>query len=202
MIYAIGDSHAKFCFHDIPGVEYHHIGSITMRRVSHKEDPLIEQEIAKINLVAGDYLIFCFGEIDVRCHAKPIIDYYKGMTAYELLKEWVENYASRIALLDKGGVRIALASIVPPTSKEINVDKVKRISYPATGSDEERAVYTKQANFFMASECFWRGWIYLDIYSQYVDGYGMLPSERGDGTVHIEDNEKVKELLKEVSCVK
>jgi len=199
MIYAIGDSHAKFCFRGIPEVTILHIGTITLRRILHSEDTLLAETIAAIEPTESDFIIFCFGEIDIRCHVKSIVEHRTTITMEGLLKDWASKYALIIAALQTNGARLGILSIIPPTSKETTK---KEVRYPAHGLDIERALYTKTINRHLEEVCKERGWIYFDVYSPYVDESGMLPTERGDGTIHIGDNKKVKELLREVSCVK
>ena len=206
MIYAIGDSHATCSFKDISGVTILAHRGVTLKRMTYVEDNILTNIIKKLRLTSKDYLLFCFGEVDIRCHVKPIIDHRKKTTLDELLQDWANRYASRIALLNNNGAKIIIMSVVPPTSKERIVvpkgstEKILVIIPPAHGLDKERSLYTQTINKYLKIECEQRGWHYLDVYSKYVDKEtGMMLKGKGDGTVHIGDVTQVKELLDELT---
>ena len=187
MIHAIGDSHVIFSYSNIPGVCVHYVGAVTLKRVGNLEDEIISDRILSMNLTNKDYVVFCFGEIDVRCYVKPTIEHRKKTTLDSLLQEWTRDYTYRIASLPLSGAKVAITSVLPPTTKEL-ADSVK---WPVGGGDFERAIYTQRINEYLKRECVNRNWIYLDTYSQYVDEHGMLPPEKSDGTVHLKENTKI-----------
>jgi hypothetical protein len=205
MIYVIGDSHATCTFKDIKGVIILARRGVTLKRMTYVEDDILINIIKKLPLTNKDYIIFCFGEVDIRCHIKPIIDHRKRTTLDSLLSDWVDRYASRISLLNNKGAKIVIMSVIPPTSKErIIIDKKTQekifvILPPAHGLDKERVLYTETINKYLKLECEKRKWIYFDVHSKYVDNKTrMMQNGLGDGTVHIGNVSYVKELLKDL----
>jgi hypothetical protein len=166
---------------------------LTLGRASQVEDTVIPPIIKKMKLTKDDFVIFCFGEIDIRCYVKPTVEHRKSITLDGLLETWAKNYCHRISLLDLNNAGIVIMSIVPPSRKV----KPGSFKWPVGGSGKERALYTKTMNQYLKRECETRKWLYLDIYSYYVDEEGMLPLDKTDDTVHIIDKEPIAILVKE-----
>lgn len=196
MIYVIGDSHAHFTFRDIPGVIVFSKRGVTLKRMTYPEDPLLPAIIKRLKLSIEDYVIFHFGEIDIRCHVKPLVTHRLATTLDALLADWTDKYFKRLALLDLKGAKVVIASVVPPASKERKRGEVQIVIPPAAGMDAERALYTRTINAMLKAGCESRGWFYLDIYSCYANENGMMPTVWGDGTIHIGNNKKVWDLLR------
>ena len=66
VIHAIGDSHAKLNFGGDPRFVVHHLGPVTMHAVGRDGRNNISPK--ELGVVSGDTVIWCFGEIDIRCH--------------------------------------------------------------------------------------------------------------------------------------
>lgn len=193
MIYGIGDSHCTFCFRDIPNAAPVYCGPITLKRVGYLEDSLIPDQVKQLNLRPTDTIFFCFGEIDIRCFVKPILQHRK-ITMQQLLQDWVDRYSHRIATLHTNGAKLGIMSVVPPTT----ITQADSKKWPVAGTDDERVVYTQTINTILAKSCLNNKWIYLDVYSRYADERGMLPIKQTAIAVHIKDNIHVKELLVEL----
>ncbi len=191
MIYAIGDSHSAYTFKDVPGVDVRRIGPVTLKRVGYMEDTLVPSVVSLIEPTPEDTLIFCFGEIDMRCYVKPVLELKKDATEDGLLLDWVERYVAVLESLDMNGARIAVMSVVPPATKRLAETLHRHVG----GTDEERAGYTRTLNSHLERLCGERGWLYLDVYSLYADSKGMLPAKRIDSHVHIKDTRPVRQLL-------
>ena len=198
MIHVIGDSHSH-SFDRILGVSIHHIGPITLKRVGYEEDNLLLDKIKEIGLKLNDTLIFCFGEIDIRCYVKPNL-IRKLIELEILLTDWVECYLTHICKLPGlENIKIYIMSVVPPAKFDnANLNP----QYPVAGTDEERSNYVKKINEIIFNECNKRKFGFLNIYSKYIDGYGMLRQEDSDGHVHIANTKFVKELLIEKGMLK
>lgn len=68
-IHTFGDSHASDIhsgWKDCDNIKAHHIGSILC--YSFGKNNLKRCNIRRFNINDGDSVIFCFGEIDCRCH--------------------------------------------------------------------------------------------------------------------------------------
>lgn len=197
MIYTVGDSHSLCCFRDIPGVYPSSVGPVTMKRVGYAEDETLRNFVKTIPITSDDAIIFCFGEIDVRCYVKPNITRLKT-DVRSLLKKWVDRYLTQIALLNVNGAKKYIMSVVPPTKKDsADVDPY----YPVAGTDEERSLYTATMNELYKQVSEEKGLEYFDIYVGYRDASGMLPLEKSDGRVHITDKRYIRKLLKELGLV-
>jgi hypothetical protein len=191
MVYAIGDSHAACSFRNIPEIKVSHIGAITLKRVGVLEDDFISNVIKSMNPNPCDFLIFIFGEIDIRCYVKINLEHRSNLTLDSLLGNWVSNYCQHISLMPTNGAKIVIMSITPPAP----YSSAQSIEWPVSGTDEERALYTKEINKLLKQECQNRDWVYLDVYSEYADEKGMLPLENIYISVHINDTTKIKKLL-------
>lgn len=196
MIHSIGDSHADFTFRGIPGVTIHHLGPLTMKRAAHADDYFLASGVREIGLCPEDTLIVSAGEGDVRCFLKPELD-AKQMTPTALLAPLVDCYLDRVLTLDVNGARVGVLSITPPvTYTAVHAFRqVNTYQFPPTGTDEERAEYTRVLNDLLRQGCQTRGLIFVDTYSEYVDDDGMLIAEQSDGQVHIGDTSQVHVLL-------
>lgn len=191
MLNIIGDSHATCSFGGIPDIKIHYTGATTLKRVGVLEDDYISNMVKSMNLNSNDALIFVFGEIDIRCYVKSHLEHHQNSTLEGLLQNWVDKYAAHISLMQTNGAKIGLMSVVPPAT----FSSAQSVEWPVSGSDEERVLYTKKINEILKTTCENRGWLYLDVYSKYVDENGMLPLNKIFMSVHIKDTTEVKNLL-------
>lgn len=162
-----------------------------MKRVGVLEDNLVPDMVKAMNLTPNDVILFTFGEIDIRCYVAVTLDHRSSLTMESLLQSWVYNYLSRIWLMPTNGARIGIMSVVPPATFE----SAQSVHWPVSGTDEQRALYTKTINEILRKECEQQGWLYLDVYSEYADDKGMLPLDQIYKSVHINDTTAVKNLL-------
>src|SRR5690242_3783812 len=77
MIRVFGDSHAKYLFDNIRGIEVNWLGPVTMHRVGRDGLWFLREK----HLAPDDWLLTVFGEIDARCHVGRIAD--ERNTSYE-----------------------------------------------------------------------------------------------------------------------
>ena len=189
MIHSIGDSHADKTFAWVRGVERHHLGPITMKRAGHADDPLIPATLAGLALGPPDVVIFCFGEIDVRCHVAPMLK--DGTTTSALLGSWIDRYLNRLATLDVRGARKAVLSLPPPTTLRHSYNK----DFPVAGTTRERVGYVREANRLLAAGCAAHGFVFVDIYAPFADPWGSLRRGKSDDSVHLADPATVAAIL-------
>lgn len=178
----IGDSHVN-SFRGIRGVEVHHVGAMTMKRFGHEDEGGIKFIVDRLK--KDDIVLFCFGEIDVRCRVKPESEWHKiPYSVY--LEDLANKYVKKIRGF--GLKRAGVINITPPTV----FGRADSVEHPVRGSDLERIKYTKELNRLLKEKS--EGLIYVDVYSKYeVDG--MLPKEKSDGTVHIRDKKGLRKIL-------
>lgn len=194
-IHTFGDSHAsntisgwKMC----DNVVSHHINSTLC--FSFGRDKLKRCNISKYNLQDGDIVIFCFGEIDCRCHVFKHIK--KNVTYQEIIDDIVCKYIDAIKInIQNCGAKlkeICIYNVVPAVQKH-NTPECKSVPY--LGSDEERKSYVLYFNKRLKEECDLNNWIFFDIYDKYVDKNGFLNKKYSDGVVHIKDGIYLKEFI-------
>ena len=196
MIYTFGDSHAAHSFRNIKEVITGPMTGITMHRVG--RDGMIAKYCIHQNIKPHDTLIWCFGEIDVRCHIKKQEDL--GREIDEIISELVEKYILTIIKnIEKTPCLMYIMSIVPPIDK----DKViENKDFPFIGTNQERANFTLKINQLLKKKCAEHNIKYFDIHSDYVDENGMLKFELSDKNVHIRDSSLVYEKMKNIGIIK
>jgi hypothetical protein len=172
IIHTIGDSHSH---HGWPRyIENHWLNDRLCYSVG--------RDGLDINVNEGDTVIFCFGEIDCRCHVHK----------YQNIDYIVKKYFEVISNLPLKNVKICIYNIVPPTRKDDTNDNPE---YPFTGTDEERKGYQLYFNKKLKEGCEDYGYIFFDIYDKYIDDNGFLIRELSDGTVYIADGKYISEFL-------
>jgi len=194
MIYAIGDSHSDGTFRGIPGTTHKCIGAVTLKRVGYLEDTLLPEWLAKWDFQPEDYCVFCFGEIDSRCHIKLQLENRPHISLHDFVSNWVERYLLRLSTLDTGPACKCVLSVVPPTTVARSGGYYEG-PFSVRGTDEERVEYAQKFNELLSSGCQKYNLLYLDVYSRYKDERGMLLEEKSDGGIHINEQSAVKELL-------
>lgn len=182
-IYAIGDSHAAYTFRDIPITTVYHVGPVTMHRIG-RDKPLFSD----LNIPKDGIWIFCFGEIDVRCHVHKQSQTRNEM---DVLRDLALRYEQ--ALLAQNHSNIAILGVVPPTRYHPDNENPE---YPVKGSDEDRLRYTTILNQMLYQICLKNEWHFLHLNPFYQDKQGFMQSSLSDGTVHIGDNSRVETVLR------
>jgi lysophospholipase L1-like esterase len=181
-IHVIGDSHSNE-LRGIPGCKVHGcpiagLGPITMHRVG--RDGLAIINLIDLGVREGDVVVFCFGEIDARCHIGKQCTEFKRKVS-EIIEKLATNYIKTILqnkILYKSLFCIVY-SVTPPTDAEYNP------LYPLYGTLEERIAFSKQLNAKLAELCKTFGIGFLDVYKEYSNKKGVLRKRFSDGGVHI-----------------
>ena len=196
VIHTIGDSHGYYTFLDIPGITPHTLGPLTMRRVGLLEDTVVPNAVRELNLTPTDTLILCFGEPDIRCHVhRHVTD--RKIAPDALLQLWTERYFASVAAFQTNGARIGIMSVTPPCRAAHVAGQI----YPSAGTDEERANYTRTLNALLRSGCESVGWLFVDVYSEYVDPSGMMNMELSGDGVHCTTNGPVIALFQRMGLL-
>lgn len=184
-IHAVGDSHAGM-FGGIQGiVTFKNLG-FTMYRIGRDGLP------KNLPYNGNNLVVFCFGEIDIRCHVKPQSE-KQGKSPEEVIDDLVSYYFKSIEKKQKEvGFECYVSSVTPPAYKATGNENKQ---YPFIGPDEERSYYTKYINSIIKQKCEEMSYSYLNIYDLYSDGNGMLIYKLSDKHVHIKDNNGIKDLL-------
>jgi hypothetical protein len=142
----------------------------------------------------GDTIIFCFGEIDCRCHVHKHIT--ETNTYQNIINNIVNDYFEAIKLnittCQIEFKNICVHNIVPPIQKH---NTPENPSYPYLGTDEERKKYVLYFNEKLKEKCSEYGYVYFDIYDKYTDSNGFLDKSLSDGIVHIDNLKYIEEFI-------
>lgn len=196
-----GDSHSSMGWPigdtSIPGVEFeqHYYGPLLCYTLGKKKWEVMD--ISLYNDVEDDGVcIFCFGEIDCRCHIKKHIT--EENTYQKIIDDMVLEYLETVKLnIEKTNKnpRVYIYNIVPP-SKEADVSFAQP-EFPFVGTDEERKSYTLYFNEKLKELCPKFGYEFFDVYNKYATEDGFLNRDLADLNVHIKDGFHLMEYIKE-----
>ena len=148
------------------------------------------------NIQNGDTIIFCFGEIDCRCH---IHKYVNSTKAYQsIIDDIVEKYFDAIALnISVSPVlfkNVCVYNVVPPIHEH---NTPQNEEYPCLGTDQDRKNYVLYFNKKLKEKCSQNNYIFFDIYDKYADSDGFLIKDLSDGHNHIKDGKYIQEFIDE-----
>ena len=185
----VGDSHSMYTFSGI-AAETRHLGPVTMHRVG-RDGPWLADQVRDV--VADDcVIVFCVGEIDVRCHVhRQIVEH--GRNEGEVVESLVNGYAD--ALRYCRHPHIAVLAVVPPCRF---LDPMHNPEFPFVGTHEDRLRYTRGVNTALRKACHENQWTYVDVSEPYQDSEGFLRRDRSDGCVHIGDTTYVRQVLQNI----
>lgn len=198
-LYSIGDSHSGTLH---PWAKQIHLGAETIHSLTTGKCDHTFKSFLETGFLKKDGLwAFTLGEIDVRCHVYNQI-HKKGRDEDVVIIDLISRYFGKVCTMHDD---IALMSIVPPIQYDVRKEEVDKdpsfAIYSITGSDEERARYTRKINEGLEKISKQLGILYLDVYNLYKDENGMLPIDISDGNVHILNREKVGNYLKELDLI-
>jgi hypothetical protein len=183
-IYTFGDSHAYNGWEVIDTyklkINMHNIGAKLC--YSFGRDKLNCLNIKDYNVRDNSIVIFCFGEIDCRCH---IYKHISPEKSYEtIIDEIVKNYFIAVEENVKqfNKLKVAIYNVVPPVQRHNTGENPE---YPYLGLDDERKEYVLYFNKKLKEYCEKYNYHYFDIYNYYCDENGFLKKNLSDGNVHI-----------------
>jgi hypothetical protein len=146
MIHTVGDSHSMFGWKDISPslVKINHIGPKLMHTFSRDREKVITHSVYN-SIREGDIIVYCFGEIDCRCHVQKHVN--KDVSYIDIINRLSIAYVDAIEYMHNNymprGARTAIYSIVPPIRK---LDGEDSHEFPFLGSDRERLQYYRYMN--------------------------------------------------------
>ena len=195
MIHTFGDSHASNTisgWKDCNDIIAHHLGAKLCYTFGREILNLCD--IRKYDINDGDSLIFCFGEIDCRCHVHKHIT---ATTPYRnVIDSIIESYISAINIniynSDINFKNICIYNVVPPIER---YNTYENIEQPYLGSDQERKQYVLYFNQILREKCNENNWVFFDIYNKYIDNNGYLNKQLSDGNVHIKNGIHIQEFI-------
>ena len=188
-VHTFGDSHAYCGWSE---VTTNHLGAYLC--YSFGRDNYICDIRNNPSIKDGDTLIFCFGEIDCRCHIRKHVSL---LVKYQLIIDnIVNNYIKTIKLnISTSQLKlrnVCIYNVVPPVQKH-TIDE--SAEYPHLGTDEERKQYVLYFNKKLKEKCAENGYIFFDVYDKYVDENGFLRKDLSDGNVHIGDGTHITNFM-------
>jgi len=189
-IHTFGDSHSTYGWGS--KVKRHHIGPLLCYSFGKKK--LNVCDIRKYDVMEGDSIIFCFGEIDCRCHIHKHISSEK--TYQHIINDIVNDYFEAIELnVQVSGIKfknVCVYNVVPPVEKHNTHENPE---YPYLGTDQERKQYVLYFNKKLESKCFEKKYVFFDVYNNYADENGFLRKDYSDGNVHISNGVYISDFL-------
>ena len=213
VIHTVGDSHSYNGWDALPNIITHHLGprlcfsigrdGIDLRKFYDDNDivnlnnGIVDSRklndilgLGKVN--EGDTVVFCFGEIDCRCHIHKYVS--EDRNYKDIINNIVDKYFIQIkkAVDTFTSLQTAVYNVVPPVKKEYIVENEE---YPQLGTDEERKQYVVYFNEKLKHNCIEYGYIFVDVYDKYTDEDGFLNKLLSDGTVHIRDASHIKSFI-------
>jgi hypothetical protein len=149
------------------------------------------------NVNSGDVVIFCFGEIDCRCHINKYEPNWKE-SIDTLVQSYVENIHRNVMGID--GLRTCVYNVVPPLERENPLNLWTEVwavenGVPATGTDEDRKKYTEYMNSKLKEYCEKYSYLFFDVYEKYSDENGFLKRELSDTNCHIKNPIYIEEFI-------
>ena len=187
-IHTIGDSHSYYGWNSIPEIQVHYMSGKLC--YSYGRDGLNIKDGFNIN--EGDTVIFCFGEIDCRCHVKK---YTSDTHTYkQVIDEIIDKYFIEVkkSVSRFDTLKTVIYNVVPAVE---NGDNPGNAEYPFVGTSEERKSYVLYFNERLQQKCLEYNFIFFNIYDKYTDSNGYLDKSLSDGDVHIGDGTHLKSFI-------
>lgn len=155
-------------------------------------DILSRLNLKSYPIKSGDIVVFCFGEIDARCH---IAKHVTPENTYEMIiDQMVDKYLKSIKLnvSQFHSIIPMIYNVVPPVSIS-NTESDP--NYPFLGTDDERKQYVTYLNSKLKEKCPEYGFVFIDVYDKYTCKNGFLNKDLSDGSVHIRNGIYIKEFM-------
>jgi len=202
-IHTVGDSHSTHGWSKIPEVYTHHIGPKLCYSIGRDKpnllDGSIEVDVVRKQILNGDLVIFCLGEIDCRGHVHKHVSANK--TYQVIIDEIVQNYFEVLnsyrQLMPE--LKISIYSIPPPCKQSFQLSS--NHAFPFHGTDNERKQYYEYFYHTTKKKCPQYNFIFFDVYDKYKDQEGFLKRNLSDGGVHIIDPVFINEELERVKLL-
>lgn len=187
-IYTFGDSHSYKSWESIDKyklkINMCHIGPKLC--YSFGRDKFKCLNIKDFGVQDNNLVIFCFGEIDCRCHINKYIS--EEMPYQTIIDEIVNNYflaiKENVDQFEK--LHVAVFNVVPPVQ---TYNTEENPEFPYLGSDEERKEYVLYFNKKLKEYCKKYNYYFFDVYNKYCDNNGYLNKELSDDNVHIRQSD-------------
>jgi hypothetical protein len=179
MIHCIGDSHSAVfsgeetmqpCWPDpaankIAYFKSYRIGPATAYQLATKQ-PIIESLINSLELTSKDYLMFCFGEVDIRAHLIKQSQ-IQNRPVEELVVECVERYVQSLSVYKKYNVPIIVWGPIASWC-----DQKVYTGGPSFGTNLERNLITNAFNTTLELCCIKQQFEFITIFPEMLNDDG------------------------------
>lgn len=183
MLICLGDSHSSvFSFEEKivpqwPEKDYHlfskfkpiRIGPATAFNLNNKVN-LLNKILNRTLYFSKDYVMFCFGEVDIRAHILKQSKLQKKDTSL-IVKECVDRYIAAVTKVKP--IRKLNKAIFAPIASW-NVDKP--YDGPSFGTNLERNKVTKIFNDYLENKCFEYNLVFVSIFEEMLNIDGTTNS--------------------------
>ena len=181
-IHTFGDSHSNsgWSYFKNDYMELNPIGPKLC--YSFGRDKLDLLNIKHFGVEENDIVIFCFGEIDLRCNIQK---YLTSENTYDKsIDKIIDNYFKAIEenVKQYNHLNVCVYNIVPTVQK---YNTFEYPNHPFMGSDEERKIYVQYFNKKCDEYCKKYKYTFFNIYDKYCDENGYLNKIYSDDNVHI-----------------
>jgi hypothetical protein len=191
--HTVGDSHSTACYsvwtfqvNDKP-IAVHHVGPRLMN--SFNSDPIGMTNLQRDGVVSGDWVCFCFGEIDVRCHVHRFVS--DGHSFKDVIDKLILGYANAILAATEFATIHACVFMIPPVRSNVFWNDP-----PPQGSDLERKAYTAYFNAELDKMCSKHGFHFISAFEDYVDADGYLDASKSDYCVHLKYSQPIERIVR------
>ena len=147
-IFTFGDSHSLHPFNKLAYVNRNTIGAVLAFSIG--RDRLARLDLRKFPVSDGDIVIFCFGEIDCRCH---IHKYVTEENSYQsIIKTIVDSYFEglREIVAPFKKLQVYVYNVVPPIEVDWEQMRIGR-SIPSILMNALRQIVSRMATDFLIS---------------------------------------------------
>ncbi|MBC8256525.1 MAG: hypothetical protein H8E85_04370 [Candidatus Marinimicrobia bacterium] len=193
-IHTIGDSHAKIPWEIIVipkvSIQIHYLGPRLMHSVGENEKLL---KLNGYNLRENDIIIFCFGEIDCRCHVWKFNKFGYKTVINNLVDRYFSSIRNNVEKLKN--MKICFYNVIPPVEREKHKHNETH-DFPFLGMNQERKSYVNYMNKKLDEKCLENGYLFFNVYNNYCNDAGFLNFELSDGNVHIGNPQYINSFIK------
>ena len=142
----------------------------------------------------GDWVCFCFGEIDTRCHVNRFVS--DTRTYEDVINTLVAGYVKALLVFASRFecVHVCVFQIPPPT--RTGHRGCGGGEYYPRGTDAERVQYTAYFNTCLRAACAKNGFGFIYAYDEYADSDGFLLPSKSDGFGHMRYADPIEGIVR------
>jgi len=194
-VYVIGDEHSNYGWYNAAlllsasGITYHNhcVGPklmYTMARDGFKN----VQHKCPLHIAPQDFLVFVFGELDVKCHTLKWAE-LKNKTLKQTLEELIPHYLAKIHKTFthqvQSSAHIIIRSVLPPPCADKSDTNFNSLLNESLSQQMELVTLMNQT---LREKCLEYGFLFGDINASYTDEHGFLDLNKTQYQTYIHDN--------------